>query len=83
MFFFDIEDAIFAKNLANSFELPITLQTLGAIFCTLICTFRAIIPNCSIYIENPLASKSSRKNDLSIAPITDFYILANIFLGVI
>jgi hypothetical protein len=30
-----------------------------------------------------MASKASHKNNLSIAPITNFYILANIFLGVI
>jgi len=34
-------------------------------------------------IEKTLAGKAGWKNDLSIAPITNFYILANVILGVI
>jgi hypothetical protein len=33
-----------------------------------------------ILIENPLACKVGQKNDLSKAPITNFYIFANVLL---
>jgi hypothetical protein len=34
-----------------------------------------------ILIENPLAGKAGHKKDLSIAPIANFYLLANVFFG--
>ncbi len=77
-------NALFVKDLANSHLRTMTDDFWGLFFILadlLLGRSRSIKPNCRMLIENPLASNASLKFDLSSAPITNFHILANVFLG--
>ncbi len=71
----------FVKKLANSLML-IFLDIFKLLTIVLfVCGLAPYGQICRILIENQSASEAGCKNDLSIAPITNFYILANIFLS--
>ncbi len=50
--------------------------------CHLVLCLQLIPFHCRNYNEGPLAGKAGWKNDLSITPITNFYILANEFFEI-
>jgi hypothetical protein len=72
-----LSNAPFVKNLANSLVLTVTLPNLRGDFYTRKRIFGSIYPS----HMNPLAGKISWKNDQSIGPFNNIYVLANVFLG--